>query len=65
MVKMKAIRGMLYRHKKGGRYRVMDIAKHSETLEDMVIYLSLDYGTLWARPQDIFEEPGRFELLDE
>lgn len=55
---MEAIRGILYKHKKGGRYRVLDIAKHSETLEYMVVYLSLDYGTLWVRPQKMFEEPG-------
>jgi len=62
---MEAIRGELYKHKKGGRYRVLDIGKHSETYEDMVVYLSLDYGTLWVRPKDIFEEPGKFELLYE
>lgn len=61
---MEAIKGRIYKHKKGGIYRVLDVAKHSETLEEMVIYYSLTYETLWVRPKKMFEEPGRFKLLD-
>ena len=41
----------LYRHYKGGLYEVLDIARHSETLEPLVVYRAL-YGAhgLWVRP---------------
>lgn len=46
-----------YRHFKGGEYRVLDMAKHSETQEDMVVYRAL-YGTggLWVRPASMWDE---------
>ena len=46
-----------YRHFKGNIYRVLHIAKHSETLEDMVVYQTM-YGEkgIWVRPQTMFEE---------
>ncbi len=47
----------LYRHYKGGLYRLVGIARHSETLEDMVVYQAL-YGEhgLWVRPLGMWEE---------
>ncbi|WP_417440942.1 DUF1653 domain-containing protein [Idiomarina sp.] len=47
----------IYEHYKGGRYRVIDIARHSETEEWMVLYQPL-YGEqeLWVRPFDMFVE---------
>jgi hypothetical protein len=45
-----------HRHYKGGLYRVVGTAKHSETLEPMVVYEHLwphDRG-LWVRPADMF-----------
>lgn len=47
----------LYRHYKGGRYEVLDLVRHSETLEVMVLYRAL-YGEqgLWVRPRVMFEE---------
>lgn len=48
-----------YIHFKGQKYRVIGIAKHSETLEDLVIYEALyDNKTskLWARPLSNFTE---------
>ncbi len=47
----------IYRHYKGGTYRVICLAHHSETLEDMVIYESLDENTgYWARPASMWNE---------
>jgi hypothetical protein len=53
------IPGALYRHYKGNLDRVVGLAKHSETLEDMVVYEALydnDLGKLWVRPKAIFED---------
>ena len=46
-----------YRHFKGNIYRILHIAKHSETLEEMVVYQAM-YGekAVWVRPKDMFEE---------
>ena len=46
-----------YRHFKGMEYLVLHIAKHSETLEDMVVYQALygEYG-IWIRPLSMFLE---------
>lgn len=46
--------GGLYEHFKGGIYQVFDEAKHSETGETLVIYISHKDGHLYARPKDIF-----------
>ena len=46
----------VYRHYKGNQYEVIGFAKHSETLEDMVIYRALygERGT-WVRPLSMWE----------
>lgn len=46
-----------YRHFKGNEYEVLGTAKHSETLEEMVVYRAL-YGEfgLWVRPASMWEE---------
>ena len=46
-----------YRHYKGNLYTVLGIARHSETLEEMVVYRA-EYGEhgLWVRPAAMFEE---------
>lgn len=46
--------GQKYRHFKGTMIEVIDIAKHSETLEELVIYKHLVDGEIWARPIDMF-----------
>jgi len=46
-----------YRHYRGNEYEVIGVARHSETLEELVIYRALygDHG-LWVRPRAMFEE---------
>ncbi|MFC1659067.1 DUF1653 domain-containing protein [Pseudomonadota bacterium] len=45
-----------YRHYKGGEYEVIGVGKHSETLEELVIYKSLENGEIWIRPSKMFIE---------
>ena len=47
----------LYRHFKGNLYRLLYVAKHSETLEPMVVYQAL-YGEMgvWVRPAAMWNE---------
>lgn len=53
----KLVVGGRYRHYKGKEYTVLGVARHSETLEDMVIYRA-EYGArgIWVRPKDMFLE---------
>lgn len=61
-----------YRHYKGNFYLVLGIARHSETLEEMVVYQQ-DYADrgLWVRPLGMFlenvvvagKEVPRFEFI--
>ena len=46
-----------YRHFKGGEYRLLCLARHSETQEWMVVYQAL-YGEegLWVRPAEMWTE---------
>lgn len=62
-----------YRHFKGNEYEVVGIAKHSETLEPMVVYRALyGEGGLWVRPASMWNEIvtrdgktfPRFERMD-
>ena len=54
---METIRPGRYRHFKGKEYRVLGVAKHSETLAPMVVYQAL-YGeqSLWVRPAEMWNE---------
>jgi len=46
-----------YRHYKGGEYEVVGVARHSETLEPLVVYRPLYNETgLWVRPYAMFFE---------
>ena len=74
-IKIKAV----YRHFKGNYYIIEDIAKSSETQEEMVIYRALyNTSSLWVRPLKMFAEKidknrkdnitrqeYRFELVEE
>ena len=64
----------IYRHYKGNTYEVIGFAKHSETLEDMVIYKPLyGEGGTWVRPLSMWDNPievdgktvKRFEYIGE
>ncbi len=51
--------GAKYQHYKGDKYLVLMLAKHSETLEDMVVYASLydnPESQVWVRPTKMFLE---------
>ena len=63
-----------YRHFKGNEYEVVSIAKHSETLEEMVVYKDLkNDGKVWVRPSSMWNETverdgkifKRFEFIGE
>lgn len=64
----------LYRHYKGNQYEVIGFAKHSETMEDMVIYKALyGEGGTWVRPLSMWgnlvdvdgKTAKRFEYIGE
>jgi hypothetical protein len=71
--------GGKYKHYKGKFCKVIGVARHSETLEEFVIYQELGYSkewgenSLWARPKSMFLEKvningkdvQRFEFVDE
>lgn len=47
----------IYQHFKGNRYLVLYVARHSETLEPMVVYQALyGDGGLWVRPAAMWNE---------
>ena len=53
-----------YRHFKGGKYKLLGIAKDSETLEKMVVYQALyGEGEMWVRPYEMFFGTVERELV--
>ena len=65
------IEGKTYRHYKGNVYRIIALGKHSETLEDLVIYQSIKDDKVWVRPKqmwnDVIDSKGtlRFTLVED
>lgn len=69
--------GQVYKHFKGTIHKIICIAKHSETKEDMVIYTHDEDNEIWARPLNMFlsevdhekypdiNQKYRFELQEE
>lgn len=51
---MEVVVGGTYKHFKGMKILVIAIAKHSETLEKMVVYKHLGTDEIWVRPYDMF-----------
>ena len=52
-----SVRPGRYRHFKGNEYRVHFVARHSETLEEMVVYEALyGQGGYWVRPVSMWNE---------
>lgn len=54
----------LYKHYKGKNYLVIGVCKHSETLEDLVLYETVyenDVSKLWVRPITMFLESVEIE----
>lgn len=49
--------GELWQHYKGGVYKVITLANHSETKEALVIYQSIPFGSIYARPLIMWHEP--------
>lgn len=48
-----------YQHYKGNYYQVIGVAKHSESLEEMVVYVALydnPESQIWVRPKKMFLE---------
>ena len=47
----------IYRHYKGNVYRLLTVARHSETLEEMIVYQDVNRPEkVWARPASMWEE---------
>ncbi len=64
----------IYKHFKGNKYELIDVATHSETLEKMVVYKALyGDGGIWVRPLSMWEEQiekdgkkvKRFEYIEQ
>jgi hypothetical protein len=43
-------------HYKGGNYKIITLANHTETKEPFVIYQSISFGSIYARPLSIWSE---------
>ena len=74
---MEVMKGLTYKHFKGHIVKVLDIAEHTETGEQLVVYQHKGTNVIWARPYDMFiskvdkkkypdvEQEYRFQLMKE
>ena len=54
---MSQLKPGVYRHFKGNLYRLITVARHSETLEEMLVYQALyGEGGFWVRPAAMWDE---------
>ncbi|MBI4018482.1 MAG: DUF1653 domain-containing protein [Candidatus Aenigmarchaeota archaeon] len=68
---MRKVRTGTYKHFKGGIYEVIGTARHTETMEELILYRDLKKSKLWVRPKDMFfqkvvangKELPRFEFV--
>ena len=63
---MKNIKLGKYQHYKGKLYEVLGVARHSETLEELIVYKALypsEFGrnSLWVRPKKMFLEKVKID----
>lgn len=56
--------GAIYKHYRGGHYKVLYLAKHTETGEDMIVYQSIEFGSIYTRPLDIWDSPTGLKRQD-
>lgn len=74
---MEILKGQVYRHFKGHVIKILEIAKHTETLEKMVVYEHQGTKVIWVRPYEMFQskvdkqkypevnQEYRFELIED
>ena len=55
--------GKIYRHYKGNLYKIIALAKHSETNEDMIVYQNVEKGDIWVRPKSMWNETVKDGVL--
>lgn len=58
---MSTVKKGIYQHYKGNKYELIDIVRHSETTEEMVLYKPLYVSEefpdqMWVRPKEMFFE---------
>lgn len=55
--------GKTYKHYKGNLYKIIALAKHSETNEDMIVYQNVKKGDIWVRPKSMWNETVKDGVL--
>jgi hypothetical protein len=64
--------GERWKHYKGGVYEIITLANHSENQESLVVYKSIPFGSVYARPLAMWEDEcelgrikfKRFEVIE-